>query len=240
MADMERHISQEAYELAGIYQLGTPEAEYYVSDILSTPEALSCLFSLLIWFTVILFISFANYQILNSPQHVFMVFIRELPLVIGFGVISLLVARMIIIHTRTQYFRLYSYTEGLVRRRIGDNRIDALRWEQIETVWRRISTGYDRDQEQLIKDCFYIIELVNGTQWRIRGGADLQEIGHMSEGIILEKKLSETIAAYDTGNTITFGKFSLNLQQVSNGKETLTWDEIARIEVTEYGIDVIL
>ncbi len=205
-----QQLPPEAEQLAGTYQLGTPQAEYKVG---STKQ-------IILW---IILSAILGIVTLVSPGDVMiLMLIILLPCL---GMILYYAFRPLIYRS----WHVYVCTDGFVFTR--GNKIEAFRWDQIEAMWQAVTRRYingiytgtvhrytvrGRDARQVIfSDRF----------------TNVEELGNTISRAITNYQLPQVIATYNAGNTLTFGPLSISTQGVSNGKELLPWSQVKEMGV---------
>jgi len=132
----------------------------------------------------------------------------------------------------TKRFHVYLCSYGLLRLRYDHSDVQVIRWEQLEKIWRRVSTYYpEQEGGKKSYSCKYTIQRDDGIQFIFEGTSDLKDFGEIIEEEVIARFLPHVVELYDAGEPITFGKLTLSQQGVSNGKQYLSWDEITSIEL---------
>jgi hypothetical protein len=192
----------EVYQQAAMYQLGTPTAFYQPS--LTNPVAIMGLTIGVIVVDVVLAI-----------------------VILGLGwIVSLLIAIPILmivycIRALTAYnLRVYLFQNGFVYSKGSQSEV--IRWDQVRTVWQRVlSSRYGRVSYR------YTIERLDGTTFRV--DTMLKNASMLGQNIqqeVTRVHMPQAIAAYNAGNALPFGPFSVNLQGFRKGNEVLPWNQV--------------
>jgi hypothetical protein len=132
--------------------------------------------------------------------------------------------------------KVYVFTNGLIQAK-GQQR-DVVRWDQIEAVWQKVTRVryYYFASRMTYK---YTVRRSDGVSFTF--GNPLHEIATL--GMTLQQEVARlhtprAIAAYDSGAPITFGLFTLGMQGISNGRETLPWNMVKSIQVNRGVVSV--
>ncbi|MBV9615825.1 MAG: hypothetical protein JO031_10260 [Ktedonobacteraceae bacterium] len=222
-ATKDQSPSGKAEQLAAAYQLGTPQQEYRVRY---TRMILVCgIISLLLWFGF----AFLAYNMYTSPRNINDS--NNVPIVIGVGVMFLLIGLYCLLYpVLYRSWHVYVYSEGFAFTK--GSKVDAFRWDQIDCMWQAITRRYMNGiyMGTLYK---YTVRGMNGRQVVLNNRiADVGSLGAIISDMVTRVKLPQVLAAFRAGQTITFGRLSVSLQGVSNGKELVPWSQIKEIGVS--------
>ena len=214
--------SIQAEELGTIYHLGTPQQEY---GIQYTKMMLTCGIASLI---LAIGIGFFAYNLFTSPRNINDS--TNAPFLIGVSVVFLLAALYCLLYPLIyRSWHVYVYTEGFAFARGG--KIDAFRWDQVDCMWQRITKRY-MNGIYMGTQYKYTIRGMNKRQIVLNDRiTNIGGLGAIISDMVTRVKLPAVIAAFKDGQTITFGKLSVNMQGVSNSKELVSWDQIKEIAV---------
>ncbi len=107
-----------------------------------------------------------------------------------------------------------------------------LRWDQVKELQQSVTRRYRRNRytgstKYVGTTCIYTVRTIDGKKFVFRNGIkDVENLGdHLSQEIT-RALLPKAIMAYQAGQNVTFGSFTVGPQGVSNGYETLSWDMI--------------
>lgn len=217
-----QQASPQAEQLAAMYQLGTPQSEYRVR--LKRSEIIYCILAL-----VVSFIFFAA-AFTGEDSATLIIF-----LVVGLGFVAIGLF-MILSPVIRRSWRVYVCSDGFAFVRGG--RVDAFRWDQIEAMWQAITRRYSYGV-YVGATHKYTVRRKDGVQVVFNDRfAQVEDLGNALSRAITNVVFPQVLAAYNAGQTITFGSLSISLQGVSNGRETLPWSQIKEIGVNRGIISV--
>lgn len=215
-------FSAQADQLSATYQLGTLQQTYGVKMTRTT--FIAGLGALVLG----LFFGYYGYTLLTAPTNANDV--SNSYVVLGLGGLCLLGALYCFFYPQLyRSWRVYVFSEGFAFTRGG--KVDALRWEQIDSmlfsIVKRYMNGiYTGTQHK------YTIRGIDGRQFVLNDRINnVGQLGETLSAMVTRVKLPEVIAAFKAGETITFGPFSVSLQGVSNGKELIAWEQIKEFRV---------
>lgn len=214
--------SAHAEQLSGTYQLGTFQKEYQVK---LTKTTLLCGIGALVLAGGI---GYFAYTLLTSPRNVND--LNNAPFVVGVSVIFLLIALYCLCYPLLyRSWHVYVYADGFAFTRGG--KLDAFRWEQVESMWQRITRRY-MNGIYYGTEYKYTIRGENGQQVILTNR--ITDVGTLGETIserVTRVKLPSVIDAFQAGSVVSFGQLSVSTQGVSNSKEWVSWDQIKDIRM---------
>jgi len=109
-------------------------------------------------------------------------------------------------------------------------RVQAIRWEQIQTVQRTITRDLLRYSYIL-----YLDEAESVTLDSSLVGPDLKELGGFIEREVSQRLLPDAIVAYEAGHVLNFGTINVTaqglvLKKEENEEQSLPWERFVAIE----------
>ena len=214
--------SVKAEQLAATYQLGTPQQEYGVHLTRMT------LFCGIVSLVLAGSLGFFAYEMLTSPRN--SNDINNAPFVIGVGVALLLVALYCLFYPIIyRSWHVYVGSEGFAFSR--GSKLDAFRWDQIESMWQRVTRRYVNGIYTGTQHK-YTIRGLDGRQIVLNDRiTNVGRLGNVISEMVTRVRLPEAIAAFQAGRTVAFGPLSVSMQGVSNSKELISWDQIKDFRV---------
>jgi hypothetical protein len=214
--------SVKAEQLAVTYQLGTPQQEYGVQLTRMT------LFSGIASLVLAGGFGFFAYEMLTSPRN--SNDINNAFFVIGVGVVFLLGALYCFLYPLIyRSWRVYVGSEGFAFSR--GSKLDAFRWDQIESMWQRVTRRY-MNGIYIGTQHKYTVRGLDGRQVVLNDRiTHVERLGNVISDMVTRVKLPEAITAFKAGSTLTFGPLSVSMQGVSNRKELISWDQIKEFKV---------
>jgi hypothetical protein len=118
--------------------------------------------------------------------------------------------------------RVYVFTNGFIRAR-GRNG-DVVRWDQVQAIWEKV-------RQSRSGGVFTYTVQRNDGQVFVQGSPlrNSRDMGLRMMREITSIHLPAAQAAYNAGQTLSFGKVNVNMQGLNNGKELVPWDQIGRL-----------
>jgi hypothetical protein len=214
----------EMQNLASMYQLGAPLAEYRGGF---TGRAIGAIIGgvILVGIFGVAWVAEASSDPASSV--IFAIFTLLSLAFLAWAIISPL---------QSSNWRVYVFNQGFVFLKGGQP--DIFRWAEIRAIWQQI-TAYYRYGFRTRTTHKYTIERADGH--RIVLNDRIKNVAELGNGLsrqISEFMLPHMIAAYNAGNVITFGPLSVSKQGVSNGREMLPWPSIKEIGVNRGYVSV--
>jgi len=135
--------------------------------------------------------------------------------------------------------RIYQFANGLVRAK--GEKVDVIRWDQVAFVIQNMrSRGYGYAWGSIIGAALtnkstphsIVVQRTDGAKFKFSGTVQhVVQLIQTIQGAVTQAHMPRAIAAYDAGSPITFGTFVLSRQGLSNGRETLPWNEIQSVDI---------
>ena len=215
-------MPSEIYQQAGMYQLGVPVASY--KPLLGSPLAIIGMMLGVIIADIILF-----YIILAATGYIFYILIAIPIAAIAYGIYAFIDYKL----------RVYQFANGLVHAK--GQQIATIRWDQIDAIWVK-----------LMRQRYYIgiagvlasalassrrtqsitVRRVDGATFKftnmLRGHVQLMQ---SIEQAVMQAHMPRAVAAYQSGQVIPFGPFTVGRQGMGNGRETIPWHEVQSVDV---------
>jgi hypothetical protein len=238
---MAQQLAVDADQLAALHRLGTPIAVYKPSTIQAMMGGLVAIVFGMAWAVIAFYIINSAVSSSSSPG-----FPTILGLVIPlFGLVFVLIGVVILVKAfLNRKLRVYVHAQGLVFLKRDSNEV--IRWDQIAVVWHKVkkttsttqtrnpSTGYTTTTTSTNTYHSYIVQRTDGAKFVFdHTFSRLRELGKTIEQESARYLLPQTIAAFNAGQPVVFGKMYVNFSGVSDGKKTLPWSELKSIKVDE-------
>ena len=236
---MAQQIAIYADQVAASYNLGTSKTVYKPSTISSMVGGFIFALIGIAWAVGAYYIT--NSIISSSPLSGFPpVLVFVIP---SFGLIIMLVGLGLIIKAYlNRNLRVLIYEYGLVF--IKRSGTEVIRWDQIAFVWHKVkkttstntttnySTGYTTTTTSTRIDHSYIVQRVDGAKIVFdQTFSRLRELGKTIEQESARYLYPQAVAAYNTGRPLVFGKMTVRRAGLSDGRKTLSWNELKSIKV---------
>ena len=207
-------LTPEAYQLAATYQLGMPTTEYKPGFSTSKIIGIVTLLVLIVGSIVL--------GIISSQLAVFLIIAGS-----SFALLLFVLGDTFLSRDK----RVYVCPGGLLY--LHGKITDAIRWDQVEAVWQRVvrrsSFGIKGVEAHL-----YTLRRNDGATFKFDDHLD--NVAALGNTIVSETASllwSRSIAAYQAGQTVAFGRLSLNQQGVSYGKVLLPWQQVKGIQTKQ-------
>lgn len=126
---------------------------------------------------------------------------------------------------------VYVYDRGFAHKK-GSEAAQPFRWDQIEAVWYYVIRHY-RNGIYTGTTHNYRVRRVDGYEIVLNDRfANVATLGDTVSNQVTGAKMPQVIAAYNAGQTITFGPLSLNRQGIQNANgNLLPWPEIKDVSL---------
>jgi hypothetical protein len=123
---------------------------------------------------------------------------------------------------RSCNLRVYVFTNGFIRAR--GRKGDAVRWDQVQAIWEKVK------QSRSGGTLTYTVQRNDGQVF-VQGSPlqNSRDMGLRMMREVTKLHLPAAKAAYNAGQTLSFGKVNVNMQGLNNGKELVPWDQIGRV-----------
>lgn len=133
-------------------------------------------------------------------------------------------------------WRVYLYSEGFAF--VRGKKLDVFRWDQIESLLQSVAKQYVNGI-YMGTNHRYTIRGLDGRQVVLTDRiTHVESLGNVISDMVTRVKLPVVIAGFKAGGIVTFGPLSVSLQGVSNGKETISWDQVTDVKVNR-GIVIV-
>jgi hypothetical protein len=146
-------------------------------------------------------------------------------LVSAFGLVFIGVGVWWYVNNRRQRdLRVLVFPEGLSYTNRG--RTEIIRWDDVKAAWQDITE--DTDTGTIIH--VYTVDCNDGRKYVFKDTlVDVEELGNAIQRESARRMLPRVLEAYDAGQTIPFGKLSISQAGITQGKETLPWEQVKRV-----------
>lgn len=215
-------LTSDAHQVIVMYHLGIPTAEYRAK--LARKKAIAIALLLIIGLG---FLALAIYGFYSTELSTVIIILILSLLILATGVWTIMDTVL------SRDIHVYSCPGGLLYQHSG--KTEAIRWDQVESFWRRVVKTYSSG-------------IYTGTTHRYKlrraDGAIFTFNDNIHNVVALGNTIaSETtralwpryMAAYQAGQTLFFGKISLNQQGASKGKQVLPWSQVKELQVSRGG-----
>lgn len=124
------------------------------------------------------------------------------------------------------------FTEGLIYTKRGEHTL--ARWDDITAVWQE-KTDYKRYGMTTYTVRKFTIQLRDGHEFHLDNTLDeIETLGQTIQNQITQRQLPQAIQSLKEGATVSFGKkLAVSTQGLSNGKETIPWNQVQSVRINQ-------
>jgi hypothetical protein len=222
----QQQISPEVYQQASVYQLGAPTATY---DVRYTTKAVTgsiAGFILAVLFGVIGFGLFSTSSGVD-PNDTYVTLFFFAVAVIGLAIGIYYVFYPIIYRA----WHVYVYNYGLISTR--GNNVQTFRWDHIQAVWQEV-VNYYRYGRKTRTTHKYTVQRKDG--FRIEFKDQYTNVERLGNTILAETSrimLPAVIQAYNSGQAVVFGPWTVSMHGLQKGSNLLPWHEVKNVELKQ-------
>jgi len=150
------------------------------------------------------------------------------------GLIFLIAAAvLLVVSALNSRNKVQAYQEGLVVMRGSQS--EAIPWNAVTNFYQRVVRyRYSLIITYTVRR--YIVERADGKRFTFSQYKNIARLGEIISQQTATRKLPQAQAAYQAGQTLTFGKMSLSQAGLSNGRETIPWSEVSGVRVVNGAI----
>lgn len=132
--------------------------------------------------------------------------------------------------------RVVVLDSGLVR--VNGKKSDVIRWDDVATVFQAI-TNIRRYGMTVSTTYAYTVYLKNNTKFLFNNSVNnISALGETIQNEVTKRLLPQYLQTYNSGGSVTFGKFTLSQAGISNGWETIPWDQVDAVNINNGFISV--
>ena len=137
---------------------------------------------------------------------------------------------------RNRDLRVVVLEKGLVR--VGGGKTEILRWDDINSVFQAITVHYTNG---IKTGTTHVYTVFAQSGQKIVFNDTLKNVEAL--GATIQREASSRLMprytqAYNSGGTATFGKLTLSKAGISNGKDTIPWDQVQAVNINRGQISV--
>lgn len=125
----------------------------------------------------------------------------------------------------------YTFEHGIVVQHAHKMPV-VFRWEEVEVVWRKptLVNRQNRSTQQYQNAYAYVLQLRDGSKHTFtRLNINQQAFSRIIQEQIVPLQLQAVIAAYQAGQTITFGPVQTSQQGIVIGSRALSWSQVRSV-----------
>lgn len=144
---------------------------------------------------------------------------------------------------RDRGWRVLLFPKGVAEVRGGKTTV--LPWDDATHFWYAVTKNY-RNGIYVGTTYNFTIQGENGQKLSFRNGltdvsnkkVGVERLGEVMRDETMARLYPKYAAAYNAGQTITFGPLSISKQGISNGKETIAWEQVKGINLDRGVINI--
>jgi hypothetical protein len=128
--------------------------------------------------------------------------------------------------------RVQVYTDGLER--LQRNKTQEVRWDDITEVWESITEHEGELINLFRKRLVYQYTLQTADQRKLIFSNEIkgiEQLGKIIQQDVTKRLLPSAIAAYNTGQRVSFGAFTISKEGIEYDNKLLAWAEIEEAQV---------
>lgn len=217
------HRALEIQELAGIYQLGAPVAEYRGGFTRGSIIGIAIGVLLLVSYSPIVVIGLVAGSSVSTSSLIF----ELVAFLLGIVILWISIRSSL---RRKRFWRVYVFERGFIFTDGGQP--DIFRWQEVRAIWWEELNRTDEFRSTIQR---YTVERFDGHRVvfdnKIR---KVQDLGTILCEQVAQAMWPQTFADYQAGKVIPFGALHVSRQGVSKGRKLLPWADIAEIKLS-YG-----
>lgn len=158
------------------------------------------------------------------------------PVMILGGFLALLGWVMVESWIRTRGLSVQVFNDGLIQTRFDQR--DVCRWDDIAAVWQYVVKRYYNGVYTGTNHT-YTVQKRDGTKMKFNDTLkNVEQLGNTIQEEVARRLLPSAIAAYNRGETVAFGKLSLNTRGLAWGDKILSWGEVQGVQINKGYISV--
>lgn len=137
---------------------------------------------------------------------------------------------------RDRGWRVIIFPQGLVQVRTG--KTTRIPWDDVTHFWYAVTRTY-RNGRHIATTYNFTLQGKEGQKLSFGNGlAGVEGLGNTIRDETTQRMYPKYAAAYNAGETIPFGTISISKQGISNGKETIAWDQVKGINLDRGVINI--
>ena len=211
-------VTSETQQVIASYQLGIPTAAYRAKFTVRKAIAVAILFAVGLGILAV--------AIFDSSS----VLLSTVIAVVISSVLFLAIPIWIVVDAvQSRDIQVYVCPAGLLYLHRG--KTEAIRWDQVDAFWRKVvkTSSYGIQTGTTHR---YTLRRSDGATFKFNDNIDnVEALGNTIATETARTLWPRYIAAYQAGQTLPFGKISLNQQGVNYGKEVFPWHQLSAIQI---------
>ena len=135
---------------------------------------------------------------------------------------------------RKRNLRVLVFPDGLAY--VRGRKTDVFRWDGVESVWQSFQKA--RPTARAVYH-FYTLRDADGRKAVFKDDlVGIKALGDTIQQEVSARLLPRAVEAFEAGEVIHFGKLGVSKQGLSNGRETVPWEQVEEVKV-ERGVIVV-
>ncbi|MBN2392790.1 MAG: RHS repeat protein [Anaerolineae bacterium] len=123
------------------------------------------------------------------------------------------------------------FTDGFTRTMAGQ--MDVIRWDEVAEIWQNVTQTY-RGNVRTNTTHIYTVRLTDGRKFVFNGQMDkIAALGSALQQQCASGMLPRAREAYQAGESLVFGPFSVNRAGIAKGRATLPWEQVEQVELRQ-------
>jgi hypothetical protein len=221
-ASSEIHLPWNIEQVAAAHTLGVPHTIY------RTKNQRKIAFIGLLWLLyIVILISVIFLFLISGADKTWLIWSAWLFfLLLLFGGIAVFLNNLL-----APNIEVFVFTNGMIHHK--KDLPEAILWEQIESYWKIVSISRDAEK---VDTYHYRVRRSDGAKFEFPNTiVDMQKLGDLLRVEADAHLLPPTLAAYQSGVTIPFGRITANQQElrVNGGRKMLPWSELESIRLED-------
>ncbi len=137
---------------------------------------------------------------------------------------------------RDRGWRVLIFPNGLAQVRTGKTTV--VPWDDVTHFWYAVTRNY-RNGVHIGTTYNFTLQGKDGQKLSFSNGlANVEQLGNTIRDETMKRLYPRYAAAYNAGETIPFGPLSISKQGISNGKETIAWEQVKGINLDRGVINI--
>lgn len=137
---------------------------------------------------------------------------------------------------RKQKDRVVVFDTGLVRASGSKNEV--VRWDELATVFQDITHYYRYGVRTRTRHVYTLFTRDNRKVLLTDSIVNVEALGNTIQQEVTRRLLPQYTQAYNSGGSVTFGRFTLNKAGLSYGGETIPWEQVEAVNINQGRISV--
>ncbi|MCB8942285.1 MAG: hypothetical protein H6658_00785 [Ardenticatenaceae bacterium] len=135
-----------------------------------------------------------------------------------------------------QDLAIRAFRDGLTYTHKG--KTEAMRWDEMSQVTMSLINNKN------VRSIFYnyVLRSEDGRKitfnYNDKAMQNIQQLSDTIQREITNRQLPKAIAAYNAGNTVTFGSLTVSKNGISNGKETIPWHDVDEVKLQQGALTI--